>query len=139
MDERVVRVNREFTRLFGYSPGEILGRRVSELIVPDEAQDEVQRYADMAAQGQRVEVEGVRRRKDGSRLHVSMVRVPVSVPGGQVEIYAIYRDITERRRAELALRESADRLQALSRQLLEVQEAGTATWLASFTTKSVRR
>ncbi len=123
VDERVVRANREFTRLFGYSPGETLGRRVSELIVPDEAQDEVQRYADMVAQGQRVEVEGVRRRKDGSRLHVSVVRVPVSVPGGQVEIYAIYRDITERRRAELALRESADRLQALSGQLLEVQEA----------------
>jgi PAS domain S-box-containing protein len=123
VDERIVRANREFTRLFGYSPGEILGRRVSELIVPDEAQDEVQRYADMVAQGQRVEAEGVRRRKDGSRLHVSMVRVPVSVPGGQVEIYAIYRDITERRRAELAMRESADRLQALSRQLLEVQEA----------------
>ena len=118
------RVNREFTRLFGYSPGEILDSRVSELIVPDEAQDEVQRYADMAAQGQRVEVEGVRRRKDGSRLHVSMVRMPVSVPGGQVEIYAIYRDIADSpRRAELALRESADAVQALSRQLLEVQEA----------------
>ena len=77
----------------------------------------------MVAQGQRVDVEGVRQRKDGSRLHVSMVRVPVSVPGGQVEIYAIYRDITERKRAEEALRESADRLQTLSRRLLEVQEA----------------
>src|SRR6202043_403541 len=82
-----------------------------------------QSYADLVADGQRVDVEGVCRRKDGSRLHVSMVRVPVSVPGGQVEIYAIYRDITERKRAEEALRESADRLQTLSRRLLEVQEA----------------
>ena len=35
-DNRVVRVNREFTRVFGYTPQEALGRRLSELIVPDE-------------------------------------------------------------------------------------------------------
>jgi len=122
-DGRVVRVNREFTRLFGYTPRETLGRRLSDLIVPDEARDEEQSYADAVAHGHRVDVEGIRRDKDGSRLHVSIVRVPVSLPGGQVEMYAIYRDITDRERAEVALRQYADRLQALSRQLLEVQEA----------------
>jgi signal transduction histidine kinase len=51
-----------------------------------------------------------------------MVCRPVSVPGGQVEVYAIYRDITVRKRAEETLRESSARLQNLSRLLLEVQE-----------------
>jgi len=122
-DNRVVRVNRGFTQLFGYSPEETLGRSISTLIVPDELRAEEQRYADLVARGQRVDVEGVRRRKDGSRLRVSILRVPVSVPGGKIEIYAIYRDLTERERAEGALRELADRLQTLSRRLLEVQEA----------------
>jgi PAS domain S-box-containing protein len=54
----------------------------------------------LVAQGQRVEAEGVRQHKDGSRLHVSIVRVPVSVSGGQIAVYGIYRDITERKRAE---------------------------------------
>ena len=36
-DNRVVRVNREFTRVFGYTPQETLGRRLGELIVPDES------------------------------------------------------------------------------------------------------
>src|SRR5207244_278809 len=94
VDNRVVRVNREFTRVFGYSPQEAFGRRLGDLIVPDALREEEQRYADLVAHGQRVDVEGVRQRKDGSRIHVAMVRVPVSVPGGQVEIYAIYRDIT---------------------------------------------
>jgi PAS domain S-box-containing protein len=122
-DNRVVRVNREFTRLFGYSPPETIGRSIGELIVPDELRAEEQRYTDLVARGQRVDVEGVRQRKDGSRLRVSILRVPVAVPGGKVEIYAIYRDITERERAEVAMREFADRLQTLSRRLLEVQEA----------------
>ena len=122
VDDRVVRVNREFTRVFGYTPQETLGRRLGELIVPDESRPEANKYADLAAHGQRVDVEVVRQRKDGSRLQVSMVRVPVSVPGGQVEIYAIFRDITERKGAEEALREYAERLQVLSRRVVEVQE-----------------
>jgi PAS domain S-box-containing protein len=121
-DHRIVRVNREFTHVFGYSPQEALGRRLGDLIVPDEFREEERRHADLLAHGQRVDAESVRRRKDGGRLHVSIVGVPVSVPGGQIEIYAIFRDITQRKRAEDALRESADRLQNLSRRLLEVQE-----------------
>jgi PAS domain S-box-containing protein len=109
-EDRVVRVNREFTRLFGYTPQETLGRQLSELIVPEEWRSEEQRYADLVAQGQRVDVEGVRRRKDGSHLHVSMIRVPVSVPGGRVAVYGIYRDITERKRADEMLQTFSQRL-----------------------------
>jgi len=122
-DNRVVRVNRGFTRVFGFSSPETLGRSLVDLIVPDEFRAEWQRNADLVARGQRVDTESVRQRKDGSRLHVSLLRVPVSVPGGQVEIYAIFNDVTERKRAEAALREFAERLQTLSRRLLEVQEA----------------
>jgi two-component system sensor histidine kinase UhpB len=121
-DNRVVRTNREFTRLFGYTQEETLGRRLGELIVPDAARDEDQRYAGLVARGQRVDAEGIRQSKDGSRLDVSIVRVPVAVPGGQIESYAIYRDIMERKRAEEDRRKSAERLLVLSRRLIEVQE-----------------
>src|SRR6202030_2985893 len=109
-------------RLFGYNPQEALGRRLADLIVPDESRAEEQGYTDLVARGRRVDVETMRRRRDGSLLHVAMVRVPVTVPGGQVEVYAIYRDVTERKHADEALRESANRLQSLSHRLLEVQE-----------------
>lgn len=109
-DYQVVRVNREFTRLFGYTPEETAGRRLPDLIVPDEARDEVPRYADRIAHGQRVEGEGVRRRKDGTRLQTAFVYVPVSVPGGRISIYGIYRDITGRKVAEEALHKLSGRL-----------------------------
>jgi PAS domain S-box-containing protein len=116
VDDRIVRVNREFTRMFGYAPEEAVGQRVSELIVPDELREEARRYADSAARGQRVDVEAVRQRKDGSRLRVAMVRVPVAIPGGQIQTYAIFVDISERRKAEEALR-------TFPRQLIEAQES----------------
>jgi PAS domain S-box-containing protein len=115
VEGRVVRVNREFTQVFDFTPQETVGRRLSELIVPDELRDESQRYAELVSHGQRVDADTIRQRKDGSRLHVVFVTVPISVPGGQIAACATYRDITQRKAAEIAL-------QALSVRLLEVQE-----------------
>jgi PAS domain S-box-containing protein len=105
-NNRVLRANREFTDLFGFSLEESLGRNISELIVPDELWDESEKLREALARGERVDAELVRRRKDGSRLTVSFVAAPVSVEGGAPEIYGIYRDITDRKKAEEALRRS---------------------------------
>ncbi|MGZ4779218.1 MAG: MHYT domain-containing protein [Thermoanaerobaculia bacterium] len=100
-DGRVVRINREFTRMFGYSAGEALGRRLEDLILGPESREPPEITA---------------RRKDGSTFPASMIRVPVSVPGGQVEIYAILTDMTESKKAEEALT-------SYPRRLIETQEA----------------
>lgn len=122
VDNRIIRVNREFTRMFGYSPQEAEGRFLGELIVPDESLDENKKFTVLAAQGQRVDAESVRQRKDASRLNVSIVGVPVSLPGGQVVFYAMYRDITERKQAEERLRATSEQLRALSARLQSARE-----------------
>jgi PAS domain S-box-containing protein len=122
VDGQVVRVNREFTRIFGYSPQESLGRSLTGLIVPEESRQEDQRNIDLVAHGQRVDAEVVRQRKDGSRLHVSVAGVPVSVPGRQIAAYGIYRDITERKRAEEELQRSFRQLRELTARLQSVRE-----------------
>ncbi len=123
LDYKVIRVNREFTRLFGYTPSETAGRSLMELIAPVASQDEVQKYREMVAHGQRVDEEAVRRRKDGSQVEVSVVVVPVTLPGGKVEGYAIYRDITAYRQAEAELRRSREQLRALTGRLESLREA----------------
>jgi PAS domain S-box-containing protein len=67
-DDRVMRVNRAFTRLFGYTPHEALGRHLRELFVPGESRTEEPREAGVVAVGPPVEVEGVRQRKDSRRV-----------------------------------------------------------------------
>jgi two-component system, NarL family, sensor kinase len=114
-EARLIRVNREFTHVFGYTPQEALGRRLIELVVPGEFRPESQRHMELMSQRQRVDAEVVRQRKDGSQLHVLAIGVPVSMPSGQIAVYAMYCDISERKRADDALRE-------LSGQLLRLQD-----------------
>src|SRR5215831_11014477 len=112
---RVVRINREFTRLFGYTSEEFVGRPFAELITPDELRNEAKGYGYLLDRGQRLEAETIRQRKDGTRLQVSFVAAPVSVSGGQIAVYAIYRDITERKQAEASLREARAELAHVTR------------------------
>lgn len=112
--DAIVRVNPEFSRIFGYSPQEAIGRSLNELIAPEELRGEAQDYTRRVTErGETLNVETIRRRKDGSRLPVSIVGVPVSMGGGQVSEWAIYRDITDRKKAEELLRENEQRFRAL--------------------------
>jgi PAS domain S-box-containing protein len=114
-DDRIFRVNKEFTRMFGYEPEEVLGRQTYDLIVPQALVESAQEYTNQLKHGGRLEVETVRRRKNGSEVYVSLLALRVTTTSGeQVVNYAIYRDITERRLAEERLRESEARFQAMA-------------------------
>ena len=105
-EDRVLRVNGEFTRMFGYMPADAVNRPINELIVPDDRLDEGWELTYKVTHGQGVHTETVRRHKDGRRLYVSVIGAPVRIGSGQIAAYAIYRDITERKMAEEAIRQS---------------------------------
>jgi PAS domain S-box-containing protein len=111
-DGRIVRANREFGRQFGYRSDELVGRGLIGLTVAPEEATEIEA---LHRAGRR-EIEGIHQRKDGTRLRVSTLRVPVTLPGGRAQTYAILRDITEARKTEEALRD-------YPRRLIEMQEA----------------
>jgi PAS domain S-box-containing protein len=105
-ENRILRVNREFTNLYGFTPEEALGRNISDLIVPEGHLEESEKIRAALERGERVDAELSRKKKDGTPLIVSFVAAPVKVEGSSPEIYGIYRDITERKRAEEALKRS---------------------------------
>ena len=101
-------------RMFGYSAEEIIGKPIT-MVIPQDRQDEEPEILRRLRNGERVDhFDTVRRRKDGSLLHVSLTVSPVVDAAGRViGASKIARDITDRKRAEAALRESERHLQEL--------------------------
>jgi PAS domain S-box-containing protein len=105
-NNRILRANQEFTKLFGFTVEEALGRNINDLILPEGGFQESEALRAALQSGERVDAELIRKRKDGTHIDVSFVAAPVSVEGSAPEIYGIYRDITQRKQAEASLRRS---------------------------------
>jgi PAS domain S-box-containing protein len=108
--------NRGAEKLYGYSAREMIGQPIFILIPPDRASScaEVMKKVQ---QGQPVRhYETIRRKKDGTRIEVSLTGSPVFSPDGKVVgLAAIDRDITERKLQETILRDSEERLRLAAR------------------------
>jgi PAS domain S-box-containing protein len=99
--DRIVRVNAAFEHLFGYTSQEADGRLVDDLVAPPELAMEAASYTASVERGETFTIETRRRRKDGSLVDVSLICAPIVVHGEQVATYGIYRDITDRKAAEI--------------------------------------
>ena len=98
-DSRITRVNPEFTKIFGFTADEAIGQRITDLVTPDELQDEAESFKHRMTQlGQVFTVETVRRHKNGARVPVFLTCVPVSSNASGNAGYVIYRDISETQR-----------------------------------------
>jgi len=96
----ILRVNGEFTRLFGFAAAETAGKRLDLLIVPPDRYAETAWIAETIKTGSKITLETRRQRKDGSLVEVLLSTSPVMVNGKSVGAYASYRDITDQKRAE---------------------------------------
>ena len=113
-DSRIVACNPAFEKLFQYTASEAEGKRLHDLLVPDEERESVLKLAHRVRSGQVVRYGGQRRRKDGTLTEVEVFGVPVIVEGVRVGIYAIYVDNDERNRLESQLRHS-QKMEAMGR------------------------
>ena len=108
--------NKGAERLFGYAAEEAVGQNI-RLIIPPERRDEERVIVEQLTRGERVDhFETVRMRKDGSLLDVSLTISPMKDASGHVVgASKLARDITERKRAEEALRQAQTDLAHASR------------------------
>lgn len=101
LDGIILSWNRGAERLYGYTAEEVIGQSVA-LLAPPEQQDEIPRILERLRRGERLEhYETVRRKKDGTRVSISLTVSPVKNAAGEIiGASAIARDITARKQAE---------------------------------------
>lgn len=116
LDGIITSWNKGAEQLFGYSAERIVGQP-QYVLVPPEHDNELPIIREMIKCGEHVErFETVRRKKDGTRVCVSLTDSPVKdETGAVIGMACIARDITQRKQAEEALR----RASAYNRRLIE--------------------
>lgn len=102
-------------RFKGYRAEEIIGHHFSRFYTPEDQKAGLpQKALDTALKHGKFEAEGWRVRKDGTTFWTSVVIDPIfDTEGEHIGFAKVTRDITERKRAQEALRESEQRFRML--------------------------
>jgi PAS domain S-box-containing protein len=113
LDGRILSWNAGAYRIFGYTAAEAIGQPIT-MIIPPELHDEERRILGQLRRGERIDhFDTIRIAKNGRRIPISLTVSPVRDANGIiVGASKVARDISERKTAEQALREIAERLRA---------------------------
>jgi PAS domain S-box-containing protein len=111
-------------RIFGYTAEEMIGTSIMRLIPPDRLEEE-REILSRIRRGERSDhFETVRLAKDGRRLNLSMTISPIMDASGHViGASKVARDISERKKAEEALKKSMEEAEAANRERLRLLDS----------------
>jgi|GEM_PF-225108 len=121
--------NNGATQLFGYPPGEAIGKRLVDLIVPPELADQEEMILTAIGRGEEVRhFQTQRRRKDGSLVEVSVNVSPIFDDNNRViSASKTVRDITTEKLAEQRMQEINSELEGLVKERTEALERARNT------------
>ncbi|MDT4895402.1 MAG: hypothetical protein QOH25_479 [Acidobacteriota bacterium] len=124
--------NASAERMYGYTAAEAIGQHLS-FIIPPECAEELAGILHNLECGARIKhLETVRVRKDGSKIDVSISISPVIGTEGRIlGASTIARDITERKRAEAAMRAKQEELSVMTQQFWQASKLATMGELAA--------
>ncbi|UQA62518.1 PAS domain S-box protein [Polyangium aurulentum] len=106
-DGRILYINQAGVRMLGARDAtQLIGREIAELYPPEQRADARERILRAEARGVVASSEETLTRLDGQSILIEMVGASVVYEGAQA-LQIVFRDVTERRRAEEAARRSA--------------------------------
>lgn len=125
LDEKgiIIDINRSACASNGYKPAALIGRHVSKLALPENHQH-IETHIKQILSGKTLKHEVTSLRKDGSFYYSMLIESVVRLPDGQMAILSVSNDITERKKAELNLRERETWFRAIANH--------TANWESLF-------
>ncbi|MGM0438066.1 MAG: PAS domain S-box protein [Bacillota bacterium] len=120
-NSEVINVNESFTELFGYKIEEIKGKLINEFLAPKKYKKEAYKVSKRICSGEVVQKETVRLNKNGEKIEVYLLSYPIQLDYDKVGMYALYRDISDRKTLEKNLRESKNKIEELHEIAIEME------------------
>lgn len=103
-NNKVIKANESFEDIFQYKLQNIKNKPIDDLIIPKQKNEEFASFSKQIMNGDIIKTETTRQRCDGSYLNVSMFGYPIQLNNETTKICVVYRDITERKKAEKRLK-----------------------------------
>ena len=103
---RITRANPAFQKLLGYCEAELLRKTFQQITAPAYRASGASALKRLRRGAKSIDLEKEYRRKDGALVPVMLRCFPIRIAGRLVGFGAVVRDVTERRYAERALRDS---------------------------------
>jgi PAS domain S-box-containing protein len=113
-DGRFELVNPAFEKLFGYTSEEAIGRRIDELLFPEDLGKEEKDVRLAKVKTEKLHETTKRKNKRGKLVDVEVHSVPLPMESGEHSVLALYQDISERLEAQRALLESEELFRTVS-------------------------
>jgi len=112
-------VNRKFLKILGYSESEVMNLKISDVVHPDEL-DAFWKCHELLLSRPELTIESLLVCKDGSLINVEGTLNCVIKFGRPYQIRGFYRDITQRKQAELALQAAQNKYQNIVDNALDI-------------------
>jgi two-component system NarL family sensor kinase len=113
---RYTMCNPAFETLFQYTPKELAGADLDDLITGPEMAEEAACLSGRVVRGNKVHTVTQRRRRDGMTVDVEIYGIPLMVDNKLAGVYGLYQDVTERNKAQIAFREISGQLENLQQE-----------------------
>ena len=101
INKKIIKINKEFTLLFGYTSNEALNKYITDLIVSDDLKQKPLRIDLLTSQKGKEILETVRSNKNGNRINVTLIASSIKRNNELLAYVRLYRNISANKKALL--------------------------------------
>lgn len=112
-DGEVQHINKGFTEIFGYQEKDLAGKKLDDILPSPEERESARQLTEKSLAGNEISYEGIRYRKDGLPVNVSILGRHLHPTPPESAVFSIYIDISERVCAQKLSAENRTKYQGL--------------------------